>query len=241
MEPVETKLNLVIAHLEAERKSLKRMIKDAALERDNLIVYYHQEELIQLDIRLDMLYSLRDPDFRKKQNLEQYSINLKKYSKSKKGKNLRYFLKESTQKKIAAAKYQLQHLIDNPTAKSYSQTSHLENALLELFEKKIKSFRLLINEEVGFVLVFKMKRKILFIEFDTKIEFYEQDFILNERTPNPLKGFGFELNQDRKRYIRMFKFDDILEILPIKMWLSHFLIDYCRMGFSSEDVKLVCK
>ncbi len=45
MKPVKPQLDLLIAHLEAERKSLKRMIKEAASEGDNLIVYYHSEAL----------------------------------------------------------------------------------------------------------------------------------------------------------------------------------------------------
>ena len=239
MEPFANKLNLIIAHLEAERKSLKRMIKEASFEGDNLIVYYHQKALAQLDNHLDVLYSFIDPDYRKKNSLEQYILDLKNYYESKIDRNLRDYLKRSTQNLINKTKTELQNLIDNPTTKSYSQTSHLELALLELFEKKIRSFKLVINEEVGFVLVFKMKRKILFIEIDIKVEFYERDFILYERTPNPLKGFGFELNQERIKYIRTLNFDSTNEIPQIKIWLSHFLIDFCSIYFSSEGVKLV--
>jgi hypothetical protein len=241
MEPVANKLNLIITHLEAERKSLKRMIKEASSEGDNLIVYYHQEALAKLESHLDVFYSFRDPDYHKKNSLKRYILYLKKYKESKIGKNFRDYLKQSTQNRINKTMTELQNLIDNPTTKSYSQTSHLDHALLELFEKKIKSFKLVINEEVGFVLVFKMKKKILFIEFDIKIEFYEQDFILNERIPNPLKGFSFELNQERKKYIRTLNFDSTNEIPQIKIWLSHFLIDFCGIYFSSEGVKLVYK
>ena len=241
MDTVETKLTLVITHLESERKSLKRMIKQAGLEGDNLIIYYHQEALAQLDNHLDVLYSFRDPDYHKKSNLERYIFYLKNYKESKIGRNLRDYLRQSTQNRINEKKTELQNLKDNRTTKSYSQTSHLEQVLLELFEKKIKSFKLVINEEVGFVLFFKLKRKILFIELDTQVEFYEQDFILNERIPNPLKGFSFELNRERQKYIRTHNFDSTNEIPQIKIWLSHFLIDFCQMYGSSDGVQLVYK
>ena len=71
MEPVKPKLDLIIAHLEAERKSLKRMIKEANAEHDNLIVYYHSEALLELNRQLDVLYNFRDPHYNRKEQLKQ--------------------------------------------------------------------------------------------------------------------------------------------------------------------------
>jgi len=47
---VKPQPDLLITYLEAERRSLKRMIKEAAPEGDNLIVYYHSEALHQLEV-----------------------------------------------------------------------------------------------------------------------------------------------------------------------------------------------
>ena len=40
-------LDLVIAALEAEKKSLQRMIKQSTAEYDYLLAHYHSEALIQ--------------------------------------------------------------------------------------------------------------------------------------------------------------------------------------------------
>jgi hypothetical protein len=214
------------------------MIREASAEKDNLIVYYHSEALLQLESRLHVLYVFRDPLYQRKEELRWRIDTMKKLPLSKYSKTLRPFAKKYNDKRIAETQDDLQKLTHRPPV-THSETQIIDDALFALYEKRYKCFKLLVNYEKGFGLHFKLRRNLLIITLFGRMWDNEPDFIFDNRTSNVLKGIGFQFDVKRNKYFYSVDISGFKDAKAIKQLLSRFFIDYCRIYGSAQNIHLV--
>jgi hypothetical protein len=240
MDQTKSDLALLIKELETQRRSLKSMIKAAASEGDHLIVYYQSEALSQLNSRLDVLYTFSDPLHMRKQELERQikSINNMKFIKPQKGREK--WFKDRIAKKTFELKVELKRLSEKPIKDNFIETQLIDEALFALYERRYKSFKLIIweDEDNNTALLFKIKKNLLIITLTYTLDFGEDDFVLANRFHDPLKGMGFKFDELREMYFYTYDMTSFNDAGYLKKWLSHFLIDYCHLYGPTQTIRL---
>ena len=244
MESNRPKLDLLIAHLENERKLLKRMIKEASAEHDNLIVYYHSEALLELNLRLNVFYNFRDPYFNKKEELKR-KINFSRKNEfiDKFSPRVREFMKQLYEDEAKELEKDLQKLKDLPTVPLPPEGKKFEKALFDLYDEQYRAFEIVLGEDsyYTFRLVFQIKKKILTVELTGNFYDEEPDFVLENRIPQPIKAAGFEYNEQRKKYTRSFDIAGFKNVGEIKMWFAKFIIEDTWIYSSGGKMRLEYK
>ena len=244
MKPIKPDLDLIIQRLEAEAKTLKRMIKYAAAEHDNLIVYYHSEALLELNRKLAVFYGFRDPDFEKKEDLKRQINFLKKHDNFKKSSpQMREWVKKRFAQKAEVLEKDLQQLIGLPPAAPKSGTLFFDDAMLALYQKRCRKFQLLLGDkdDDGLMLTFQIKKKILTIELSTELCGEDPDFVFENRVPQPLKAAGFTYGPERRKYIRTFDITGFNNTHEVKKWLAKFIIDDSRYYWPGRKMTMIYK
>jgi hypothetical protein len=244
MQPVKPDLDLLISALEKERRSLKKMIRQAAAELDHLIVYYHSEALDDLNRRLRVLYSFKDPYFEQKEDIKRRI----KFWRSgdfmeKLSPRLRERMEKRNEEKAVELEKELQELFNAPQLQPLPDTKFIDEALLALYEKRCRSFRLTLGEEDDYhiTLVFKTRKNTLVIQLKGMLFNDEPDFVFEGRTPQPLRAAGFIYDPDRKTHTRTFDFDGQQTIPEIKKWLTKFVIEDSWYYWPGRTMKLEYK
>ncbi len=206
------------------------MIREAKSEHDNLIVYYHSEALLGLNRRLGVLYSFKDPYFEQKEDLKRQIKFWRSGDFLKKWQpQLRERMEERNEEQAKELEKQLQQLVDLPPLRYYPQTQFIDEALVALYKKRCRSFRLIMGEEDDDHLqfTFRLQKKILTVTLKgiNYEDNDEPDFILEGRTPQPLKAAGFVFNAGQNKYTRTFNVIDTSDIPMVKKWLAQFIIE----------------
>jgi len=238
MQPVKPNIHLLIKTLEKERRALVKMARQAAAEKDHLIVYYHSEALSLLESRLEALYSFNDPLYLKKDQLRRQIDFFKSLPYSKIPDRIKEHYRKKYSERINGLEGELQQLIDSPSP-IFENTDIIGHALFALYEKRYKSFKLIINREEKFGLQFKIKKVFLVITVIGKPFDDEPDFVLHGRMPNPFEGMGFKPDEQSGKFSYTFNITGFNDPGPIKQWLSRFLIDFCRLYGWNNTIDLV--
>jgi hypothetical protein len=216
------------------------MIREASAEKDNLIVYYHSEALLQLESRLHVLYIFKDPLYQRREELRRRIDTMEKWPLSKYSKTLRPFAKKRNKQRVTELQDELQKLMLQPPA-TINETQIIDEALFALYEKRYEWFKLLVNYEENFGLHFKLNNNLLVITLIGPIWNEEPDFVFDNRTSNILKGLGFRLDIENNRHFHIVDITRFKDANPIKQWLSRFFIDYCRIYGSAQNIHLAYK
>jgi hypothetical protein len=223
-------LDLVIAALEAEKKSLQRMIKQSTSEHDHLVAYHHSEALLRLNHHLGILYSFRDPFYNQRQELERQEKFLMKKPKDIKDYLWKSIVKRHS-KELEERKFELEEKKKNKIA--FNDSQQIDDLLFALHDRKIDAFKIVLDlYDYGEVL-FTREANILLIavklseEYENSNEPCEDDadFILDNRIPNPLKGLGFEYHTHKRSYIYRYDLTNFKDAIDIKIFLSRLFFD----------------
>lgn len=243
MELVKPDLNLLIKHLEAERRSLNRMIKRAETDGDHLIVYHHKQALGQLDSHLDTLRCIKDPLHFRKLDLMWRIDYLKQLNLKGGSKDFKIYLNKKNLNAIGELKEQLKDLNARELPESYKETDHIGEALIALYEKRNRYFKLDLWNDENSTLVFRIKRKLLHVSFNLENMITEWDeepeMWLADRKPDIFRAVGFQFDAKGKKYICTHTMAGSEDIRAVKMWLSHFLLDYLHMYSHSNHIRLI--
>jgi len=228
MEPDKSQLELLIKYFEAEKRNLKRMIKDAAAEMDNLLVYYHSEALLDIESRLRVLYSFRDPDYVKKEDLKR-KINFLTTNKFIKRMSpaFREFNIKRNKEEVETLKKRLYQLNQAKVVQDLTSSTKIEHALFLLYDEKYRAFKISLGEDLGYImeLIFRIRENILIIELNGQIGDTDPDFVFEDRIPQPLKAAGFEYDPLSEKYIRTLDISGLANLKEIKMWLAKLIIE----------------
>jgi len=228
MQPVKPELDLLINALEKEQRLLKKMIRQAAAEYDHLIVYYHSEALLDLNRRLRVLYSFKDPNFEQKEDLKRQIKHWRSADFMEKWRpELRERMQKRNEEKAVELEKQFQQLIDMPLYQSYPQTKFIDEAIVALYERRCRYFRLIMGEDdyYNLELTFRIQKKTLIVTLKGINYEDEPDFIIEGRIPQPLKAAGFIFIAEQNKYMRTFNIIDTSSIPEVKKWLAKFVIE----------------
>jgi hypothetical protein len=245
MQPVKPDLLLLIRELEKEQRTLKKMVRQAAAEADNLIVYYHSEALLDINRRLHVLCSFNDPLFQQKEELKRQIGLFRKGDFFKKMRpELRGRMKSRYEQKALELEKQLQQLMDRPLLPEPG-TRFIDEALSALYEKRCRSFQLKFGDdddkESQTVLTFKIKRNALAVYLKGQSGSEQPDFVFDGRIPKPLLAAGFVYDEQRKTFTRTFDLAGYQTLPEIKKWLGKFIIEDCWYYWPGRKMALVYK
>ena len=122
---------------------------------------------------------------------------------------------------------QLLQLMDVTQFPPSPDTQFIDEALLALYEKRCRSFLLLLGEDDDnpIALVFKTRKNTLMIQLKGMLFGEEPDFVFEGRIPKPLLAAGFIYDPERKTSTRTFDFNGTQTIPEIKKWLTKFVVE----------------
>jgi hypothetical protein len=236
---MQTDLDLLIAALEAEQKTLKRQIKEYAAEADYLLAHYHSQALMELNSRLRNLYLFKDPLYAERKHWEDAVSRLKKMQpqyvkdknmwKRRKARMSQRFANELAQIK-EKEKYINHFFIDG---------QEIDDALFDLYKEKCNAFKL-INADDQIGLIFSIKENWLIIELELKTEYdFEPDFSVNSKVYNIFKGTGLNYSSKNNNWFYRYDMTDFKDAWPIKVFLSHLIFDVFWAYDIKEPAKLI--
>lgn len=203
---MKSDLDQLIEILEAEKKSLKRQIKDCISEFDYLLAYYHSEALSELSTRLNNLYLFKDPLYNEKLHWKAIKLRTeKRYFSEIKDKKLRSRMQERWKERIVEEEKKLREQ-EKKTSHFFADGQEIDDALFKLYNKECNAFQIIFGGDYAEkILLFSLEGNILFIEL-TFLEIHgDPDFVLDNRIPDPISGAGFNFDSERKAWI--YKYD----------------------------------
>jgi len=136
----------------------------------------------------------------------------------------------------------LQQLMDASQLGPPHETQFINDALLALYEKRCRSFQLVLGEDEyqHLSLVFKRRKSLLTVQLKAPVD-EEPDFVFDNRIPQPIKAAGFIYDLQRKRFERTFNFSQPEKVQEIKIWLAKFITDDMRMYWPGQKMMLKYK
>jgi hypothetical protein len=215
-------LDLIISALEAEKRSLQKMMKNSISEYDYLIAYYHSEALIQLNNRLSILHSFKDPFYNQREELKRQKKYLRQKPEYIKDKRLWDSIKTRHLKEIEkrVSELESQESIIIP----FHDNQEIDDMLFALIEGKMSGFQIAINLYEEIIIAFTVNNNFLLIT----INMYspdDPDFVYDNRLPNPLQGLGFEFDENSNAFVYRYNLTSFKEALDIKILLARLFYD----------------
>lgn len=145
---MKSDLDLLIEYYEGEKLILESSVKNYLLENDYLYAHYQQEGLWRLNNQLDILKGFKDPLYNQKRDL-MVSIEW-----SSRFKNDDYF---SIYKDIIAERtVELEKLNKQKVHFYFNDSQVIDDALFDLYEHRIKKFRLGLSKSSDLYLYFEL-------------------------------------------------------------------------------------
>jgi hypothetical protein len=231
---MKSDLDQIIEYFESEKQSLELSIKSNLAEYDYLYAHYLQEGLWRLNNYLDTLKYFRDPLFNKKQEVERWIRWMSRLENN----NLEFLYKDD----IAEKKKELEKLNKDPVYKYFNDSQVIDEALFDLYEKRIKKFRLCLSKEDNFNIDFEITGDLLRIthqpdfesrNYDYSIGFDDEDDI---EYRHPLENLGFRWSTDRKALVYYYEMEVFKEALPVKILLSRIVYEKFNFGQGYRDL-----
>ena len=250
---MENNLELCIALYEQEKSQLQLMIKECLDDVEGpyyLTAHYYQQALFKTSRILDRLYKIKDPLYPKKESIQRqiskYETRIKEFKNQ--GTDNDYILKLKVSEPIK--KNWLSHLendlslklndlktkLDQLNKQPTESTLHTENPILtyilrDLIEKRITTFKLILNRSINFYLHFFYKKNQVNIMFPN-IKFLLKNHHLWKSQIDHLQKIGFiQVNSNRLQYsLRISNIEDInkIKLLLTKIIYEVFFEDQFR-------------
>jgi hypothetical protein len=227
-------LNLVISALEAEKRTLQKMIKQSAAEHDNLIVYYHSETLLELNHHLGVLYSFRDPLHDQQENLKRQERFLKKKPKGMTNRRWEFFA-ERRSRELDKQKAELEE--KRKEGVSFNDTQEIDDLIFATVEGKIDGFKMIVPLYDDAEVLFEREKDILVILIKP-YEPHDADFVLNNRIPKPIAGLGFKYDMEKRAFVYQYNLANFKDAGYIKILLSRLLFDVFRVYDVKQSITL---
>ncbi len=193
---MDDKLNSVIACYEDEELKLLQLIKNYIKEGEYQLAHFHQEALYQLSRRLQTLKSFDDILYNEKSSKKDMVGYLERLMAEQPE-----YMQEYLSKELSEQKEELNILNRKPKQPVTSEnTSVLDKALINLVERKIKSFKLILRKRDNLFLEFSYRNKILKVIFPFIKQHVRKDVLYNYNI-NSLKGLGFNLSDNGSKLV----------------------------------------
>jgi hypothetical protein len=141
---------------------------------------------------------------------------------------------------IAEKKQELEKLNKNPIHKYFNDSQVIDEALFDLYEKRIKKFRLCLSKEDNFNIDFEVTGDRLRIthqpDFESRNYDYSIDFDDDTADRHSLEKIGFEWSTDRKVLVYHYDIKEFKEAMPVKILLSRIVYEKFNFGQGYRDL-----
>ncbi|MFB9844653.1 hypothetical protein [Mucilaginibacter ginsenosidivorans] len=222
---MKSDLDLVIAALEAEKRSIQKMMKQSMIDYDYLIVYHHSEALMKLESRLNKLYTFKDPLHNRRQELKRQERSLKKPPEYfRENKTLWKFFTDRQIEELKKNKLDLESQSQKKVI--FNDSQQIDDLIFDIVARKIDKFQIVfgIYDDDDVQIIFKTDNDFLLIcinMFDPE----EPDFVFDGRISDPLKGLGFKFDADRESFVYKYNLQNFKDATEIKILLSRLFFD----------------
>lgn len=230
---MKSDLDQIIEYFETEKKSLEVSIKRSLAEYDYLYAHYQQEGLWRLDIHLGVLKGFKDPFYYKKQEIEGWLSRIGDFVDRERFA----FYKDI----IAEKRNELEKLNRQQTGYYFNDSQVIDNALFDLYEKRIRKFSLCLSAEENFNFDFEVSGEFLKITHQLGSHHrnlvYSTDFDDDDiASRHPLITLGFEWDTNEKKFVYHYDMNGFKETLPVKILLSRIAYEKFRFDPVYSDL-----
>ncbi|HTI61480.1 hypothetical protein [Mucilaginibacter sp.] len=222
---MKSDLDLVIAALEAEKRSIQKMMKQSMSDYDYLIAYHHSEALIKLESRLNKLYTFKDPLHNRRQELKRQERSLKKPPEYfRKNKMLWKFFTDRQAAELKKNRLDLE--LESEKKVVFNDSQQIDDLIFDIVARKIDKFQIVfsIYDDDDVQITFEIDVDFLSICVNM-FNPQEPDFVFDGRVSNPLKGLGFKYDADKQVFVYKYNLQNFRDATEIKILLSRLFFD----------------
>ena len=226
---MKSDLDELIEHYEVQAAIVDKDLQECLLMQDYLGAHDYSRSLNLIKSEIYLLRNLKDPLYDDKLRLENLD------------KNIDYLVikfkhpKEYWQKRFEVQKIELRQLIEKGKVREFNYDSQeIDDALFDLYERKIKGFKLYLKEEDNFYFEFKLAAaNILEISIEIKTiessqcSFYQDIF-------SRYKKLGFKLNNEETLLTFEYNMNNFKDAIDIKTLLAQIVFKiYSHCNFAN--------
>jgi hypothetical protein len=217
----EDQLSTLITYFEEEKIRLETLINECLTESEYLMAHYHSRALHRNDKMLYNLKNLNDKFYDEKSNKQNYINNLKKMMASESSEFMPAFFSQQIE--------QLQEelfLLNQASEQNRSDTNTVafKETLKQLVDRKIKSFKLILNKSDNLYLEFRYNNKRLIVTLPYLKRLIKESK-LGPKEINSIKNLGFEFASNDTKLVLMLTGDKNLLIEKIMAILVKIIFD----------------
>jgi hypothetical protein len=222
-------LDELIRVLENEKKVLRKSIKDCLAARDFKMASKYAKGLSQLTPRLEILYGFRDPNRRKMKVLsfrkKRLAAELKSYSNHARLLNF-------IQRELKEIDSQINKLTSAPV-EPFEDTQHIDQALCDLNENLIKSFRLIFRDGNMQVSFQHNEAERLAIAV-SPLEQLSESYLISKQSKKAMKHLGFVPDAAAGQYVYHVDLAAFTDTLLIKTLLARLVYDVFPQSYFGD-------
>ncbi len=231
---MKSDLDELVAHYEAQAATFKQYLQECLLIQDYLGAHDYSRSLNLIKNELQMLHNLKDPLYDEKQRLKNWDKNLD-YLTTKFNRTKEYW-----QKSLEGQRLELEQLIEKEEAqKIVYDSQEIDDTLFDLYERKIKGFKLYLNEEDNFYFDFRLSATNILeilVEATTvissKYSFYRDNL-------NKYKKLGFQFNKEETLLTFEYNMNSFKGAVDIKTLLARILFKtYSYRSFDKAFLRI---
>lgn len=229
---MKSDLDQIIEYFESEKLALKSSIKNYLIENDFLYAHYHQEELMRLESKLATLQYFKDPSYHKKQDLQRLKDGFEGFDDDNRLRII--YQRRITEKENEIRKDQL-------SASYFNDAQIIDDALFDLYERRVEKFRLCLDKPSALYLYFELNvNNLLSISISSDAvldmygydkENYDED---EERELFILKKMGFEQSDGSDWIVYHIDMNDFKDATAIKSILARIAFDVFSLTQGSQ-------
>ncbi|WP_114937937.1 hypothetical protein [Mucilaginibacter endophyticus] len=230
---MKSDLDQIIEYFEGEKENLEMSIKRSLAEYDYLYAHHQQEGLWRLNNHLGVLKRFKDPFYYKKDEIERWLKWMNSFEDSERFS----FYKDV----IAQKRSELEKLSEQQNDHYFNDSQVIDDALFDLYEKRIRKFRLRLSAEENFNLDFEISGELLKITHQLSSHHrnlvYSTDIDDDDiASRHPLITLGFEWDTNEKKFVYHYDMNGFKEVLPVKILLSRIAYEKFRFDPVYSDL-----
>jgi hypothetical protein len=194
---LEDKLKTLIAYYEEEKSRLLKLIDDCLKDDEYQLAHFHQQALYQLNGRLQTLQNIDDIFYDEKSHKQKWITVLEKRLEEATSDDWKEYLNKDLQRH----KEELEKLNQSSQNKIASENENiLDKTILDLLERKIKGFKLILKKADNFLLEFSYRKKALKVVLPN-IRSLTNKWTLHEDNINTFINLGFVLIDNQSKLV----------------------------------------
>ena len=216
---MKSELSEIIEYLELERTNLNAQKSDCLQQWDYKGAHYFSIALQEINHQLNILYNLNDPDYDLKRRLE----SQKSFYDPDIAETYNDTMKDYFVNKRKELDEQIQNL-NNRIKKQSLDGQEFDDAIYELIEKKIESFRLHLKKQDNLFLEFRLQHEkvmIIFIRLDDQLE---KNYLISD-IKKKLLALGFTSTEENNSLEYFYDLTIFKNSFDIKIFVSRIIFD----------------